>query len=107
EPVALPAIVQRADDEGCVGGPCGPRPWSGGWIAHSNPVRAPTGRSREIAIDPASGVSADDIGTDQLVVLHGTFDRPDALGCIKGSATHSAPSLAELANCRGLLVVDR
>ena len=106
EPVALPAIVKRGDDRGCVGGPCGVAPWIGGWTAHSNSGRSPTGASLEVAIDPTSGVNADDLDTDRLVVLHGTFDRPDALGCTEGGVT-PAPSLAELANCRGLLVIDR
>ncbi|HET9346610.1 MAG TPA: hypothetical protein VFO05_13010 [Candidatus Limnocylindrales bacterium] len=106
EPVALPAIVQRGDDHGCVGGPCGAEPWIGGWVARSNSVRTPTGAPLEIAIDPASSVDADDIGTDRLVVLHGKFDRPNALGCHTGGP-HPAPGLVELAKCRGLLVVDR
>jgi hypothetical protein len=104
--MALPAIVQAGDDQGCVGGPCGAAPWFGGWVAQSNSVRSPTGASLEVAIDPASSVNGDDIGTDRLVVLHGQFDRPDALGCHEGGA-HPAPGLAELVRCRGLLVVDR
>ena len=106
ERMTLPAIVQRTGDQGCVGGPCGSAPWSGGWVAHSNSVRSPTGAALELAIDPASDVNADDIGTDRLVVLRGSFDRSDALGCLEGGA-HPAPGLAELVSCRGLFVVDQ
>ena len=68
-------------------------PWSGGWVAHSNSVRSPAGATLEVAIDPASDVNADDIGTDRLIVLHGSFDRPDALGCRRGGARTRLPAL--------------
>jgi hypothetical protein len=106
ELMTVPAIVQRSGNKGCVGGPCGTTPWLAGWTAQSHSVRAPSGPALAVAIDPASGVTADDVGTERLVILHGSFDRSAALGC-EPDGENPAPTLADLVACRSLFVVDR
>ncbi|HEX5014225.1 MAG TPA: hypothetical protein VFV72_08705 [Candidatus Limnocylindrales bacterium] len=106
EPLWISAIVQGVFTDGCAGGPCGPRPWTGAWIARSDSKRlGALNYTFEVAVDPASAVVAADIGTEGLTVLHGSFDRPDALGC-GTDGPHPAPTFADLVACRGLFVVD-
>jgi hypothetical protein len=110
-PMDVTAAVQQVSDNGCVGGACGPTPWVGGWAAVSNSVRTgDRGTALSVAIDPDSGMTASDVGTDRIVVLHGSFNRPLDLGCadLGQEASGTARVTPEhLVACKSLFVVDR